>query len=235
MFKKRRREILRGISLSFHAGEVCGLIGASGGGKSTLAKCISGLLRPDSGKILFLGMDIAAPEDGIRKQIGTSIQMLFQNYGASLNPRQPVGYSVTEGITAIRKERAAWARELLGLVELPGEFATRYPSELSGGQRQRIALARALAVQPKLLILDEPTSALDPETQEHMIAMIRKLRDQFSMGILWITHDLHAATRFCDRIAVLHEGTIVEAAETQQLLRQPEHWYTREIVSQAYG
>lgn len=225
------REILRGINLHLDVGESLCLIGESGGGKSTLARLLAGLLEPDSGCMTFMGMNLASNRSE-RKRVGTSIQMLFQNYESSLDPMRTVEHSLLEGLPAIGKhERAVWASELLKLVELTGELVGRYPSELSGGQRQRVALARALAVQPKLLILDEPTSALDSMTQQEILATIAGLRDKFSMGILFISHDLESAATCCDRVAVLYEGKIVECKRTAEILENPCHHYTKQIVS----
>lgn len=228
--KKRVRQILRNITFTIDEGSTLGLIGESGSGKTTIARCITGLLRPTSGTIIFSGKTIF-PSSNKNRRIDPAIQLLFQNHSASLDPRLTIRATLTEGLTkGDDVDRESTVRKLVSLVELATDVLDRLPHELSGGQRQRIALARALSVSPRLLILDEPTSSLDVLTQMQILAMIKNIQQEMQLAILYISHDLTSTASFADRIAVLYEGTIVEDADSEKILREPEHEYTRMVV-----
>ena len=231
------KHILNGVTFSMEEGSSLGLIGASGSGKTTLAKCLAGLMEPSSGTMLFQGLNIF-PDIWNRPLIELEIQMLFQGISASLDPTMTVFETLKEGMTArgnnISDEGLRdTAIRLAGSVGLNKEHLQRLPAQLSGGQKQRVALARILAATPRLLILDEPTSALDALTSAQLLHMFKAVQRDHGVSILHITHDLRAATSFCDRIAVLHEGTIVEAGRTADVTANPSHEHTRELLRAA--
>ncbi|MBI1807032.1 MAG: ATP-binding cassette domain-containing protein [Ignavibacteria bacterium] len=228
------KEILRDVSISLDSGSTLGLIGESGSGKTTIARCIAGLSRPTAGTIFYSGINIF-PETRNRAQVGTAIQLLFQNHSDSLDPCLSIQASLREGIKEkFNTNIKAQLTELLKLVELPEEILDKYPHELSGGQRQRIALARALSVSPGILILDEPTSALDAITQIQILKMISMLQRATGIAILYISHDIATTSLICDRIAVLHNGVIVETQDTEQILKQPRHAYTQATIRNTF-
>jgi ABC-type dipeptide/oligopeptide/nickel transport system ATPase subunit len=190
---------------------------------------------PDGGTIRFAGKNIY-PDTQNRTSLGAQIQLLFQNHSASLDPMLDVRKSLLEGVSRPSGESAEdAARELLEMVELPDDVLDRFPHQLSGGQRQRIALARALSVRPRLLILDEPTSALDALTQVQVLKMILRVQRDTNAAVLYISHDIVTTAMVCDRIAVLHEGKIVEEAEAKSLLQNPKHLYTQSVVESSTG
>jgi peptide/nickel transport system ATP-binding protein len=233
--RDRGKQILRDVTFAIDEGSVLGLVGESGSGKTTIGRCIAGLCSGDGGTIRFAGKNIF-PEIENRSSLGTQIQLLFQNHSASLDPMLNVRKSLLEGVTRPSDESAeVAARQLLEMVELPDDVLDRFPHELSGGQRQRIALARAVSVQPRLLILDEPTSALDALTQVQVLKMIRKVQEDTNAAVLYISHDIMTTAMVCDRIAVLHEGEIVEEAEGKSLLQNPKHPYTKSVVESSTG
>jgi peptide/nickel transport system ATP-binding protein len=233
--REGERRVLRDVTFAIDEGSVLGLVGESGSGKTTIGRCITGLCLPDAGTIRFAGKNIF-PEIENRSSLGTQIQLLFQNHSASLDPMLNVWKSLLEGVTRPNDESAEEAaRGLLEMVELPEDVLERFPHELSGGQRQRIALARALSVRPRLLILDEPTSALDVLTQVQVLKMIRKVQKETNAAVLYISHDIMTTAMVCDRIAVLHEGEIVEEAEAKPLLQNPKHPYTQSVVKASVG
>ncbi|MGA9365618.1 MAG: ATP-binding cassette domain-containing protein [Bacteroidota bacterium] len=232
-FKGGRKRILRDVTFSMDAGLTLGLVGESGSGKTTIGRCIAGLLVPSDGTISFSGTNIF-PETGNRANFGPQIQLLFQNHTASLDPKLTVRRSLLEGMTETTAESSdEIAERLLKLVELPSDVLDRFPHQLSGGQRQRIALARALSVSPKLLILDEPTSALDALTQIQILKMVREVQKHTSAATLYISHDILMTSLVCDRIAVLYEGVIAEVGETKGILQEPQHLYTKRIIEAA--
>ncbi len=224
-----RKEILKNVSLSISGGTTVGLIGESGSGKSTLARCIAGIMRPSSGRIIFAGMEIF-PQEENRSLIGTQIQLLFQNHTASLDPRITIKRSLMEGIRDSRVDKDAQLADLLSIVELRTDVLNRQPGELSGGQRQRVALARALSAAPRLLILDEPTSALDELTQAEVLETISRIQKEKGLSILYITHDLRTAFCLADDIAVMRNGSIIEAGPRDSIADHPTTEYTRTLI-----
>ena len=220
------------VSFAIRPGEVFGLAGESGSGKSTIARMILGLTPPSGGTILVEGADITG---GIRNRaFGKTVQMVFQNPGASLNPRRTVGQSMAvplkaHGIATDRVPRRVG--ELLAMVQLPEDFADRYPHELSGGQKQRVSIARALAVEPRLMVLDEPTSALDVSVQAKIIELLIDLGQRLGLTFVFISHDLSLMRNFASRVGVLYLGRLVEVGETRQVFETPAHPYTKALLA----
>jgi len=217
------------VSFTIEKGQVYGLAGESGSGKSTIARMIMGLERPDSGDILINGESLSKQSRGHRRQV----QMVFQNPGSSLNPRRTVGQSIVVPLAAHdyagnKRQRVS---ELLEMVQLPADFAERYPHELSGGQKQRVAIARALAVEPKLLVLDEPTSALDVSVQARVIDLLADLGRRMELTYLFISHDLSLMRNFARTVGVLYRGQIVETGAVSAVFENPSHDYTRLLLA----
>ena len=225
-------------SLVVRAGQTVGLVGESGSGKSTLARCVVKLVQPESGRIRFHGEDLRPLSRNAWKPYRKRIQMIFQDPFASLNPRRKVGEIIADGPVAHgvpRKLALQSAADLLGLVQLDPGAAQRYPHEFSGGQRQRIGIARALAMEPELLIADEPVSALDVSVQAQILALLEDLRQRLGLTMLFITHDLRVAAQICDRIAVMQHGVIVEQGATADVFARPRHDYTKALLSSIPG
>jgi peptide/nickel transport system ATP-binding protein len=237
---RKGRELVAGddISLTIHPGETLGVVGESGSGKSTLGRCIVGLNKTDGGRILFQGQDLAALSRSQFRPFRKDIQMIFQDPYASLNPRHKVADIIAQGPVAFgepRSKAAARARELLRLVGLPESAADRYPHEFSGGQRQRISIARALALEPKLIIADEPVSALDVSVQRQVLDLLEDIRHRFGLAMLFITHDLRVAAQVCDTIAVMQRGRVVEMNTAREVFQNPQHAYTRTLLDAIPG
>jgi len=228
----RRVEAAKGISFQLQRGRTLGLVGESGSGKSTVGRCLVGLSPFESGRILFKGRSLLPGAAGMRAA-GGRLQMVFQDPNASLNPRHRIGPALAAGPIAQGvpvAEARARVRELLALVGLGPEAADRYPHEFSGGQRQRICIARALALQPELLVADEPVSALDVSVQAQVLKLFAEVRERFQLAMVFITHDLRVAGEMCDEIAVMQRGAIVEHGPTEAVLSRPQHPYTRALI-----
>jgi peptide/nickel transport system ATP-binding protein len=224
-----------GVTLEIRRGETLGLVGESGCGKSTVGRAILRLYKPTDGRIEFDGQDITDLGDGDLRPLRRQMQMVFQDPFASLNPRHSVARIVGEPIRAhglaSRRAAAAQVRELLQIVGLPADAATRYPHEFSGGQRQRIGLARALSVNPDFIVADEPVSALDVSIQAQIINLLERLQDEFDLTYLFIAHDLAVVRHISDRIAVMYLGVVVEVSPADELYENPLHPYTISLLS----
>jgi oligopeptide/dipeptide ABC transporter ATP-binding protein len=219
-----------GVSLDLHRGETLGIVGESGCGKSTLARLLVRLEQPSSGSVELEGEDITALGGQRLRELRRRVQMVFQDPYASLNPRQTVGRTLSEVIEVHRlRQRSEWpsrVAELLEMVRLRPAFASRYPHQLSGGQRQRVGIARALAVQPEVLILDEPVSALDVSVQSGIMNLLAQLRDELDVAYVFISHDLGMVRHISDRIAVMYLGRVVETGSWEPVSDRPLHPYT---------
>ena len=226
------------VSLTISRGEVLGLVGESGSGKSTLGRAVVRLVTPDSGSVMVGGTDMAALNDRELRAARHKVQMVFQDPYASLNPRHRVMRALTDGPIAkgVPKAQARdRARELMETVGLGGDAVDRFPHEFSGGQRQRIGIARALAMDPELIIADEAVSALDVSIQAQVLDLLRDLRQRFDLSILFITHDLRVAAQLCDRIAVMQRGKLVEIGPVSEVFLNPQHDYTRTLLDAVPG
>jgi len=227
---------LEDISFSIRQGETLGIVGESGCGKSTLGRCILQLLTPDSGRVLWMGEDIASlPKEEMRKR-RRDLQIIFQDPLASLNPRMTVGEIIADPLRTLMPELDAAARraKVLKTMEAVGllpEMINRYPHEFSGGQAQRIGIARALITDPKLIVCDEPVSALDVSIQAQILNLLADLKDAFGLTLIFISHNLSVVRHVSDRILVLYLGRMVELAEGDDLYAAPRHPYTRALLT----
>lgn len=233
--EKKYVKAVDGVSFSIHEGETLGLVGESGCGKSTTGKMIVKLLDPTEGSILFRGKDVFKTQGEESKLLRKEVQIIFQDPYSSLDPRFTVGRTISEpllvhkiGDDKTRKERAI---KLMNDVGLMGEYYDRYPHEFSGGQRQRIGVARALALNPSLIICDEPVSALDVSIQAQILNLMQELQTKYHLTYLFISHNLSVVKHICDRIAVMYLGKIVEIANKKDLFDDPKHPYTQALLS----
>ena len=226
------------VSFEIRKGETLGLVGESGSGKSSVARLVMRLLEADRGTVRLGDVDLTRLSGKALREQRHRIQMIFQDPFASLNPRRKVGASISDGPIANGLDPNAArqrARELLALVGLDPGAMERYPHEFSGGQRQRIGIARALALQPEIIVADEAVSALDVSVQAQVLALLEDLKNRLGLSMLFITHDLRVAAKICDRIAVMQGGVIVELQPTAALFRAPRHPYTRELLAAVPG
>ncbi len=227
---------VRDVSLHIGAGEIFGLVGESGCGKSSLGKTVIRLNDPASGQINFKGKDVARLRGQALKKYRQQVQMVFQDPFGSLNPRMKVGNAIIDvldvhRIGASKVERLEKVADLFESVGLKAEWAFRYPHEFSGGQRQRICIARALALNPELLVADEPVSALDVSVQAEILKLLVELREKRRLAFLFVSHDLAVVRNICDRVAVMYNGEIVEMGEVTDVIDNPKHEYTRKLLA----
>ena len=226
------------VSIAIRRGETLGLVGESGSGKSTVARCIARLIDPSAGEIFLDEQPIGGLGGRRLRPYRRRVQIVFQDPYRSLNPRRTVGASIVEGpmnYGVPRAEAQARAQALMALVNLDPEALGRFPHQFSGGQRQRICIARALAMEPELLIADEAVSALDVSVQAQVLALLEHIRERLELAMLFITHDLRVAAQVCDTVAVMHQGLIVEQGPVAEVFREPRHAYTRALFAAAPG
>lgn len=236
LFGKREFKAVRDVSFTLGRGKTLGVVGESGSGKTTVGLTLLRLHRATGGSALFEGRDLLAMPAREYQAYKRRIQIIFQNPYASLNPRFTVGQILQEpmrihGIGAGEMERSALARQLLGRVGLPDAAYGRYPHEFSGGQRQRIAIARCLTMQPEILVCDESVSALDVSVQAQVLNLLQDLQDEFGMSYIFISHDLSVVRYISDQVMVMHQGSVVEMADSDELYRNPQHPYTRSLLA----
>jgi peptide/nickel transport system ATP-binding protein len=220
--RQKKNVVVKQASLEIREGEILGLVGESGCGKSTLAKAVAKLLKTRKGKI---------------KLINTDLRMVFQDPFESLNPSKKIGWLLKEPLRLnkrmSRKEMEKQVDDILAKVELPVRYKDRFPSELSGGERQRVAIAMALILKSRLIILDEPVSALDVTVQEQILKLLVKLRDEYDLSYLFISHDMQVVRRICDNVAVMYKGEIIEYGTPEKIFEHPEQEYTKKLINAA--
>ena len=236
--KDRVVHAVQDVDLHVYKGETLGIVGERGSGKSTVARCIARLIDPTSGSINLHGTEIGTLPESKLRQYRRKVQIVFQDPYRSLNPRRTIGLSLIESpmnFGVPRDQAIANARELMKLVGLSGDSLERYPHQFSGGQRQRICIARALAVEPDVLIADEAVSALDVSVQAQVLELLDDIRDRYNLAMLFITHDLRVAAQICDRLIVMNKGRVVEQGPTKEVYSKPQNEYTRLLLAAAPG
>ena len=230
-------QALSDVSFALHAGKSLGVVGESGSGKSTLARLVMALERPDAGRVLFGGQDMALLDSAALRRARVGFQMVFQDPYGSLDPRRTVGRTVAEPLAmlqgAARTDQRDAAALALDAVGLRASDMDKYPHEFSGGQRQRIAIARALITRPRLIVADEPVSALDVSVQAQVLNLMQDLQDRFGVTYLFISHDLAVVDLVCDEVLVLQHGVVVERGATREVFAHPQHDYTRTLLAAA--
>jgi len=228
----------RDVNFEIRRGRTLGIVGESGSGKSTVARCIVRLIDPTGGQVLLSGEDIAMMPAGTLRPLRKRVQIVFQDPYRSLNPRRTIAQAMIEGpmnYGLARSDAMARARSLLELVRMDASALERYPHQFSGGQRQRLCIARALAMEPELLIADEAVSALDVSVQAQVLRLLADIRERLNLAMLFITHDLRVAAQVCDEVAVMSKGQVVEYGPAQQVFGSPAHEYTRALFDAAPG
>jgi peptide/nickel transport system ATP-binding protein len=236
--KKRETVAARDVNLALRPGETVGIVGESGSGKSTVARCITRLIDPTTGEMMLGGTQLDTVHRDSLKLARKRIQIIFQDPYRSLDPRQRVGEAIIEGplnFGVSRDVAMARARELMSFVRLSPDVLSRYPNEFSGGQRQRISIARALALDPEVLICDEAVSALDVSVQAQVLKLLEEIQAKLNLSILFITHDLRVAAQICDRVIVMQKGLVVEEGATRDVFLSPQHAYTQRLLASAPG
>jgi len=237
--KQRTIKALNNVSLSIKKGETLAIVGESGSGKSTLARCLLQLLSLDQGELFFKGKNLTSLDAKDKKHLKRYIQMVFQDPYASLNPRMKIGEILEEGLLihglGDKISRDKKIRDMIKKVGLTIADLTKYPHQFSGGQRQRIGIARALIVEPELVICDEPVSALDVSIQAQILLLLKALQKELGLSYLFISHDLRVVRHMADRIVVMHQGKIVEQGPTKSIYEKPKTTYTRELLNAIPG
>ena len=236
--KTREVNAAQDVNIEIRKGETLGIVGESGSGKSTVARCIVRLINPTSGGIYIDDDEIAELPESSLRQHRRRVQIIFQDPYRSLNPRRTVGQSIVEGPMNYGLDKdSAWTRatELLKLVDIDSKAIDRFPHQFSGGQRQRICIARALAMEPEVLIADEAVSALDVSVQSQVLDLLDDVRKKFDLAMLFITHDLRVASQICDNVAVMCKGMVVEQGKSSEVFKNPKHSYTQELFNAAPG
>lgn len=236
--KGRTVHAVKDAGFTVHQGETLGIVGESGSGKTTLVRCLIKLIDPDSGEININGIDFVKLSKNQLREHRKDIQIIFQDPYGSLNPRRTIGDLIVEGpinFGVPRTEALERAKELLRIVHLNPDCLDRYPSQFSGGQRQRICIARALAIEPKVLIADEAVSALDVSVQKEVLKLLANIRDEFGLTLIFITHDLRVAAQICDNIIVMKDGEIVERGSVDAVFEAPTHEYTKNLLAAEPG
>lgn len=234
-FGSRRRSTVHalcGVTLDLHEGETLAVVGESGSGKTTLLRTILGLEKPTAGTVRFRGQDVTGVHGAAGRSFRSQVSVVFQDPYTSLDPRMTVGDILREpGSIQGLPRKAGHVAELLAQVSLPADAVDRFPHEFSGGQRQRIAIARALAVDPELIVLDEPVSALDVSVQAEILTLLRDLQRERGVAYLFVSHDMGVVAELSHRIAVMHGGQMVELGTTEQIITAAEHPYTRALLA----
>ena len=237
IFGKERQQVIKNVSLSLKKGECLGIIGESGSGKSTLGKTLIGLLKPDSGNIVFDGVDMYNATKEEKRKIQQKISIVFQDYTSSANPRFLVKDIIGESLRVLERklgkkiDKVSKIKELLETVGLNEGFMNRYPHELSGGQLQRVCIARAVATEPQFILLDEAISSLDASTQTQVMDLLKNLQNKYKLSYIFITHDLPSVTYMCDKVLFFHDGEIVEKVEDIYELSKVKSSYAKKLLN----